>query len=100
MVFLVYFLFAIIIFIYNYNCYKNNKIVFTMKKKFIQSLNNKYYNLQFKLWNGIAIFFILIGFANYFNKNRIMIPIYLLVTIIFFWGINFLLESISSKKNI
>lgn len=97
--FLAYFSFAIVIFIYNYKCYKKSIIVFTMKKKYALISENKYYHMQFYFWNYIVIFFVLIGILSYFNKNRIMVPIYLISSIIFFWGINLFLEDKALKKN-
>lgn len=99
MAFLAYFLFAIVIFVYNYKCYKKSVVVFTMKKKYISTYEKKYYHIQFYFWNCIVIFFVLIGTLNYFNKNKSLFLIYLISAIIFFWGINFFLEDMALKRN-
>ena len=99
MTFLAYFLFSIITFIYNYKCYKKNIIVFTIRKRYELISEKKYCYMQFYFWNCIGIFLILIGVLSYFNKSRVMVPIYLVVSAIFFWGMNLFLEDRALKKN-
>lgn len=97
-VFFIYILFSIIILIYNYICYRNSKVLYTINKRKFYILNSKYYLLQFRMWNIIAIIFALIAILELLNLPSYMAAIFLIIATLSFWGINFLLQTLSERK--
>lgn len=97
--FLVYIIFSVILFLYNYICYKRKKVVYTLNKKQVHVLDYKFYDLQFKVWNIIVVIFVLIAIMNIFNTLRFMPPIFLIIASLSFWIINLILKDISYKRD-
>ena len=81
--------------IYNIVCYKNKKTVYMLNDKYI-ILDAKYYTTQliFGLVNSLLLFaFYLVW--NGTNKNP---NIFMLLTMLIFWGLNYVLAFYARKK--
>ncbi len=86
---------AILFIVYNLICHKNKKSVYMLSTKYIV-INDKYYNIQ--LLFGIINSFLLLSFYIIwfiFSQNS---PTFLFGTIIIFWGLNYIMEFYSRKK--
>lgn len=100
-IFLTYAIFSVISIFYSYNCYKKQKIIYTVNKHRLYVSDEKYYTLQFKFGCLISFLFLLMGLLNLFNPllGRYMTILTLLITIVLFWIINSILQDIAQKKS-
>lgn len=92
---------SFILFVYNFICYKTKKTIHTFKKDMYKVSNKQYYSYQFKFFNFIVIFYlILTGFIILKPLFNFKFPnvIILIIGIYFFWFINNLLESNAKKR--
>lgn len=86
---------ATIFIVYNIMCYKNKKTIYMLSDKYA-ILNSHYYTIQLIL--GLCNSFLLLIFyiAWYiFSKNEFL---FIILTPIIFWGLNYILEFYSRKK--
>ena len=86
---------ATIFIVYNIMCYKNKKSIYMLSDKYA-ILNSHYYTIQLIL--GLCNSFLLLIFyiAWYiFSKNEFL---FIILTPIIFWGLNYILEFYSRKK--
>lgn len=86
---------AAVFIIYNVICYKNKKSVYTLNDKYI-ILNADYYTAQ--LIFGLCNSFLLLTFYLVWYIFSKISSIFLFVTFIIFWGLNYMLELYSRKK--
>ena len=79
---------------YNIFCFKNKKVIYTIKNKNYLIIDDKYYKLQlyFSITNCIFI-----SIFTFLIRNR-KDTIFLWVIIIIFWVINYLLKYSALKK--
>ena len=88
---------VIILIIYNIVCYKNKKTVYMLNDKYI-ILNAKYYTAQ--LIFGLCNSLLLLTFYLVWNGTNKNPSIFIFLTIIIFWGLNYMLEFYTRKKAI
>lgn len=88
---------AVILFLINtLICSKNKKLIWTINNKRYEVLDDKYYNTQFTFAVITAFLIIAFGFFNYFVMKDI--SYYTIITIVLFFGMNFLLSFCARKK--
>lgn len=97
-VFIVYTVFALITFLYNYFCYKKKKIFYLLKRKKFYVLNDQYYILQFKFLIQISVMFVLLGVVNSFIPHTIIMWISGVVLLVLPPKINDEIENISYSR--
>ena len=86
---------ATIFIIYNIIYYRNKKTVYMLNDKYIV-LNDKYYDTQliFGLMNSVLLLIFYLAW-NLTDRNP---QVFLITTIIIFWGLNYMLEFYTRKK--
>ena len=86
---------ATIFIIYNIVSYKNKKTVYMLNDKYI-ILDTKYYIAQliFGLVNSLS----LLGFYLVWNGTNKNSSIFIILTMLIFWGLNYALQFYARKK--
>ena len=86
---------ATIFIVYNIMCYKNKKSIYMLSDKYA-ILNSHYYTIQLILGLCNSFLLLICYIAWYiFSKNEFL---FIILTPIIFWGLNYILEFYSRKK--